>query len=447
MFTKKSVKDIDLTDKTVLLRTDFNVPVKDGVVQDDYRLVQALPTIQYLTEHKAKVVIISHLGRPQGARQAEYSLAPVAMKLKKLLPDNQVTFAPDCLGDTTKQAVKSLQSGQILLLENLRFHPEEESNDDGFAEQLAGLADIFVQDGFGVVHRAHASTEAITHHLPSVAGLLLEKEVATITEAMTNPDKPLMAVIGGAKIADKIDLLNRFIDIADIVAVGGAMANTFLLAKGMDIGKSIADRSEVTVAKDIMAKAAAKAKQGKFTFYLPQDCVVSKSLEDPAAPTRIVDWSTHTVAEVESYPKLPSTDKTQVAADELILDIGPFSGAFIAGAAQLAHTVIWNGTLGVTETKALQNPVGPFSHGSELVMDAMLGQFGSKPFSIVGGGDTVGYVQNRHTVDGFSHVSTGGGASLELMSGKKLPGIEALLNKDQWYTGKHKNYEKNFNRR
>lgn len=431
MFTKKTIRDIDVNQKVVLVRTDYNVPVKNGVVLDDYRIVQSLPTLQYLLEHNAKVVVMSHLGRPDGQRQTDCSLAPVAMVLKKLLPNNQVTFSPDCIGDSVKKVVQSLQPGQLVVLENLRFYPEEEANDDAFAGQLASLADVFVQDGFGVVHRAHASTEAITHHMPSVAGLLLEKEVSTITKTMEQPDRPLMAIIGGAKIADKIDLINRFIEIADVVAVGGAMANTFLLARGIDIGKSVADKNEVPMAKDIMAKAAAMAKSRQFTFYIPQDCVVSKSITDSSAPTRIVDWTTHAVAEIESYPKLPSVDQTKVAEDELILDIGPFSAAFMAGSIQLTKTVVWNGTLGVTETKALQSPVGPFAHGTETVMDAMLGQFGAKPFSLVGGGDTVAYIQSRNMTDGFGHVSTGGGASMELMAGKELPGLTGLLETNQ----------------
>lgn len=427
MFTKKTLRDINVNDKRVLLRADYNVPVKDGVIQDDYRIKQSLPTVKYLLEHKAKVIIISHLGRPDGQRQAASSLAPVALRLKKLLPNWSVNFVNDCIGPKVAKAVADMEPGQVLVLENLRFYSGEEANDADFAKQLAANADIFVQDGFGVVHRAHASTEAVTHYLPSVAGLLLEKEVDTITKVMETPERPLMAIIGGAKIADKIDILTRLIDLADIVAVGGAMANTFLLAQGVEIGKSVADKGELAVARDIMAKAEAKAKKQAFTFYLPQDAVVATSLDDPAVKTRVVDWTTHVVAEIESYPKRPAPETTKVGADELILDVGPFSGSFIAGAVQLAKTVIWNGTLGVTETKGLQGPVGPFAHGTEMVIDALLGQFGNRPFSVVGGGDTVGYIQSRDLTDSFNHVSTGGGASLELMAGRVLPGVAALL--------------------
>jgi phosphoglycerate kinase len=428
MFTKKTIKDIDLAGKTVLLRADYNVPLDDkSEITDDYRIRQSLPTLQYLLEQGAAVIICSHLGRPDGAADPKCSLFPVAKRLHELLK-RDVEFAPDCVGARTEKTAKDLQPGQILLLENLRFHSGEEANDDDFAKQLADLADVFVQDGFGVVHRAHASTEAITHHLPSVAGLLLEREVDTITNVMEHPTKPLVAVIGGAKIADKIEVLRRFMDIADVVAVGGAMANTFLQAQGVHIGSSKTDAEDLPLAKQILEIARQKSKETGFVFYLPQDGVVATGL-DAQAKTRIVDWSAHVVADIESYPKRPDHSTAVVAAGEMILDIGPFSGAFIAGCLQLAGTVVWNGAMGVTETKGLQGPIGPFAHGTELLVEAMLGQFGHRPFSLVGGGDTVGYIESRGLLESFNHVSTGGGASLELMSGRKLPGVEALENK------------------
>jgi len=331
-------------------------------------------------------------------------------------------------GERAQKAAENLQPGQVLLLENLRFHEEEEENDADFARQLASLAQVFVQDGFGVVHRAHASTEGVTRFLPSVAGLLLEREVDTITSVMENPVKPLVAVVGGAKIADKIDVLKRFIDIADVVAVGGAMANTFLQATGLKIGKSKTEPDDIPLAKHILELAKEKSRSGKFVFYLPQDGVVADKAAT-AAKTRIVDWSAHVIATIENYPKRPERVMSQVGHDEMILDVGPFSGAFIAGALQLAGTVVWNGALGVTETVGLQGPVGPFAHGTELLVEAMTGQFGNRPFSLVGGGDTVGYIESRGLLQAFNHVSTGGGASLELMSGRKLPGVEALENK------------------
>jgi 3-phosphoglycerate kinase len=427
-FNKKTIKDIDVAGKKVLVRADYNVPLNDkGEITDDYRVQQSVPTVRYLLDHGAAVILCSHLGRPDGKPNPAYSLFPVAKSLGKLL-GTEVEFAPDCVGERAEKAAQNLQPGQVLLLENLRFHPEEEANDDAFAARLASLADVFVQDGFGVVHRAHASTEAVTHHLPSAAGLLLEKEVDTITNAMENPKRPLVAVIGGAKISDKIEILQRFLDIADVVAVGGAMANTFLHATGLKVGKSKIEPDDLPLAKEIMHKVEAVKKERDFVFYLPQDGVVAKKL-DTAAPTRIVDWSARIIADIEAYPKRPLHEASQIADDEMLLDIGPFSGAFIAGLLQLAETVIWNGTMGVTETKGLQGPVGPTAHGTELLTEAMLGQFGNRPFSIVGGGDTVGFVQGRGLTASFDHVSTGGGASLELMSGRKLPGVEALESK------------------
>lgn len=429
MFTKKTIRDIDLQGKRVLLRADYNVPVaEDGSIADDYRIKQSLPTIKALLEKDVHLVICSHLGRPDGKPDKAFSLEPVRKRLSELL-NQDVAFAPDCIGTDTQKLVQNLQPKQILLLENLRFHAQEEANDDAFAQQLASYADVFVQDGFGVVHRAHASTEAITHHLPSVAGLLLEKEVDTITRVMDTPERPLMAIIGGAKISDKIDVLNKFIDIADFIAIGGAMANTFLQAEGIEIAKSKFEPNDVPIARDILEKAREKSKQQRFIFYVPQDGVVATSL-DKTARTRIVDWDAHVIAEVESYPKQPAAESREIADDELILDIGPFSGAFIAGGIQLANTVVWNGTMGVTETAGLQGPVGPFAHGTELVIDAMLGDYGHRPFSLVGGGDTVGYIEQRKLTGSFNHVSTGGGASLELMAGRKLPGVEALQNRD-----------------
>jgi phosphoglycerate kinase len=428
-FNKKTIRDIDLKGKTVLLRADYNVPLTDnGKISDDYRIKQSLPTVEYLISKKVKLVICSHLGRPTGPSDKSCSLKPVAERLRELLGNTSVHFLGDCIGPVVEDAVKKMEPGQVILLENLRFHPEEEKDDKDFAKSLAKLADVFVQDGFGVVHRAHASTDAITKFLPSVAGLLLEKEVDTITKVIEDPKRPLMAIIGGAKIADKIGILKKFIEIADIVAVGGAMANTFLQAEGITVGKSKVDPDGLSLARDILKTAKEKTAKGRFIFYLPHDGVVAKSL-DKTSPTRIVDWGTHVIADVESYPKRPAHTIGTVESDEMILDIGPFSGAFIAGSMQLADTVVWNGTMGVTETKGLQGPIGPYAHGTELVIEGLLGQFGHRPFSLIGGGDTVGYVESRGLVDAFDHVSTGGGASLELMAGETLPGVAALIDK------------------
>lgn len=424
-FRKKTIKDVGLDGKTILLRADYNVPLtKDGKITNDFRIKQSLPTLQYLLDKGCKVVICSHLGRPEGKRNLQFSLEPVAKHLEKLL-DKNVEFVSDCVGPEVEKAAKNLKPKQILLLENLRFHAEEEANEEKFAKHLASLAEVFVQDGFGVVHRAHASTDKVAKYLPSVAGLLLEKEVVTLVNVIKDPKRPLMAIIGGAKISDKIDVLRKFISLADFVAIGGAMANTFLKAQGIRTGKSLTDADDLPLAKEIMKEAKEEAKKRDFVFYLPQDGVVAKEL-DNKTQTRIVDWSAHVVADIENYPKRPPRSASRVEEGERILDIGPFSGAFIAGSMQLAGTVVWNGAMGVTEVRALMDATGPFAHGTELITEAMLGDFGRRPFSVVGGGDTVGYVEDMRLTDSFDHVSTGGGAALELMAGKKLPGVEVL---------------------
>ena len=425
-FTKQTIRDYDLEGKRILLRADYNVPMdKHGHITDDYRIRKSLPTIKYLLENHCSVIICSHLGRPDGIANKTLSLKPIANRLAELL-NKPVSFADDCIGELAYVASGKLKPGQILMLENLRFHVQEEANDPVFSKQLAFNAEVFVQDGFGVVHRSHASTVGVTKFLPSIAGLLLYDEVNTLSEVMINPKRPLVAIVGGAKIKDKIDILKRFLKIADILVVGGAMANTFIMAKGIDIGSSLVDKGELSLAGEIIDLAAQKMKKQKFTFYIPQDGVVSDSLTTPSY-TRIVDWDSHVVADVEAYPKQPKVYSYSIKKDEMILDIGPFSGAFIAGSIQLANTILWNGTLGVTETKAIIGPIGPFAHGTELVIEALLGQYGSKPFSIIGGGDTVGYIEELKLEDSFNHVSTGGGASLDLLSGRKLPGVEALL--------------------
>lgn len=432
-FTKKTIRDIDVKDKTVLVRVDFNVPIDEhGVITDDYRIRQALPTIEHLRGLGAKIVLISHLGRPKDSHDASCSLAPTATRLSDLL-HLPVTFVEYCVGEKPKAAIAAAKQGDIILLENLRYNEAEEANDEDFAKQLAELADIFVQDGFGVVHRAHASTEAITHYLPSVAGLLLEREVDTITKAMEDPERPLAVVIGGAKISDKIELLEKFVETADFIGVVGAMANTFLLAEGVQVGKSLVEPDALDTAKAVLAKARARMQKDKFTFYLPHDVVVAEAI-DSNAQTRVVDINSHTWADINNYPQKPAPASYTVQQQELILDIGPISAATIAGALKLAKTAVWNGTAGVTETTGLAGAAKPFSHGTNTIADALLGEHAgdkNKPFSVVGGGDTVGYVESVPTLrERLGHVSTGGGASLELMAGKKLPGVEALLNKD-----------------
>lgn len=424
-FPWQTIKDIELHEKRILMRVDYNVPIKGGVITSDYRITQNLPTIEYLLDKKCSIVLMSHLGRPEGKYDPKYSLKPVAEHLAKLLK-KPVLFAKDCIGVDTEKMVKALEPGQVLLLENVRFHPEEEAGDEAFAKKLSTYGDIFVQDAFGVVHHGAVSVSEIPKFLPAVAGLLLEKEVINVTSVMQKPTRPLVAIVGGAKISDKIEILKKFIEIADFIAIGGAMANSFLLAEGVDIGRSLADRSDLPLAKDILEKARSRAKKGNFVFYVPEDGIVATDMGDPKS-TRIVSWNSPIVADIENYPKRPKAEASRIAPNEAIYDIGPLSASFIAGACQFAATVVWNGTMGVTEVEGKNNdPVGPFSHGTDILVDALTGQYGHRPYTLVGGGDTSAYVEQQHMTGAFNHVSTGGGASLELMEGKKLPGIEAL---------------------
>jgi 3-phosphoglycerate kinase len=431
-FNKKTIRDWDMRGKRVLMRADYNVPLANGRITDDYRLKQSLPTIKYLLEQDVKLIIISHLGRPTGPDDKETSLAPVAKRLAQLL-DKQVAFVGDCIGPDVKTAADKLEARQILMLENVRFHPEEEKNDHDFAKAIvhATGAELLVQDGFGVVHRAHATTEAIAKIIPAVAGFLVEREVDTITRVMEEPQRPFVAVVGGAKIADKIEILERLIKQADLVAVGGAMANDFLLAEGYKLGKSLLDRESLGHAKKILAQARAAEKERNFNFLVPVDGVVSTDIKGKA-PTRLVDFASNSLADIEAYPKKPVHQSYSVKADEMVLDIGPMSAYQISGAVRLANTVVWNGTMGVTETKGIAGAHAPFSHATKIVVEAMIGlsnRHKNKAFTLVGGGDTVGYVESEGLVEDFSHVSTGGGASLELMSGHKLPGVEVLWDK------------------
>lgn len=396
MFNKQTVKDIDLAGKTVVVRVDYNVPVEpDGSIGDLYRVEASLPTLKYLIEQKCKLVLISHLGRPEGKVDPKFSLKPVSAKLSEMI-GQPVEFAEDCVGPKAEQAVKSLQPGGILLLENLRFHPEEEANDEGFAKQLASLGEVFVQDGFAVVHRAHASTSGITKFLPSVAGLLLEKEVTTIAQAMENPKRPLVAILGGAKVSDKIELIEKFMTIAQTVIIGGAMANTFFKAQGHDIGKSIYEAESVDEAKKLMASAEQK---GVSLHFPSEDMGVGQALEADTA----------------------RSDKTldQIDASDYILDIGPKAAAAINDLVKGAGSVIWNGPFSMIEFKN-------FRSGSLALANAVID---SGAQSLIGGGDTAAFLDENHLIDKFGWVSTGGGASLELMAGKPLPGVDALMDR------------------
>lgn len=404
-FYKLTMNDVPIEGKTVLVRADYNVPLTDdGKVEDDYRIRMSVETIRALLAHKCKVVIISHLGRPDGVRNPKYSLKPAAERLAELL-GVPVQFIDDCIGEKPRMFVKRAPKISVNVLENVRFYPGEEANDEQFARALvkASNAEYFVQDGFGVVHRAHASTSAITHLLPSVAGLLLEREYTTITGAMKHPKRPLVAVLGGAKVSDKIGVIEKLVDVADTIVIGGAMANTFLARQGLFIGASKAETDQNDVIDAIYEKAVAKVGRSAVSSFLvlPTDVGVGASTE-PTATRQDVS--------VRGIP-----------AGTMALDLGPESSKNIQDIVRQAHTVIWNGTLGYAEVPAFRS--------ASVALAETLAENRAEIDSIIGGGDTVDFVLHwdKNQGNSFSHVSTGGGASLELMSGEKLPGIEALL--------------------
>ena len=403
-FSKQTVRDIDVDRQVVLVRVDYNVPLKkDGSIDDDLRIRASLPTIKHLIERLCKLVLMSHLGRPEGRDQSQ-SLAPVAARLSELLGQS-VKFIDDCIGDKVYQTVKHAPCGSVILLENLRYYPQEEADDMEFAKNIAKStgANLFVQDGFGAAHRAHASTHAITQFLPSFAGLLLEKEVTMINRSMELPARPFVAIIGGAKISDKIDLIKRFIDKADKILIGGAMANTFLKFKRYDMGKSLVESDQDEILREIYDLAAAKIGPENVDDFLvlPKDLAVSTSIDDPNQIRREV-----------------SVDK--IANDEMALDIGTQAIDQFCDIISTAKTIVWNGPMGIAEKEV-------FSIGSARIALAIAAN--NEDVSIVGGGDTADFVLKWSGGDesSFTHISTGGGASMELMSGKKLPGVESLL--------------------
>jgi phosphoglycerate kinase len=401
-FFKLTIRDVPLDNQTVLMRADYNVPLDSkGKISDDLRIRASLPTIENLLKRGCKVVIISHLGRPEG-RDEKLSLEPIAERLATLLR-RDVRFVNDCIGDKVYQVVKRAPKGSVIVLENLRFYKEEEADDPVFAKKIATAtgARYFVQDGFGIVHRAHASTHAITLYIPSVAGLLLEREYTMITSAMQSPKRPLVAVMGGAKVSDKIPLIERFAKVADTIYVGGALANTFLAHRGVPIGKSIVEPDEFPVIDHLYETARAKVGDNTDDFIvLPTDVAVASSLQS-TGPRKVVG-----LGDIES--------------EDEILDIGDQSIESMVDIIESAGTVIWNGTLGYAENPA-------FAHGSARLALALASQ--PQTTSIIGGGDTADFALkwDGHGGKSFTHVSTGGGASLELMSGEKLPGIESLL--------------------
>lgn len=403
-FSKQTIRDVPLEGKTVLVRADYNVPLaKDGTIRDDLRIRASLPTLNYLLEHHCKVIIMSHLGRPDGKRDERFSLHPVAVRLAELT-GRTVRFADDCVGDEAYQAAKTAAPGSITLYENVRFHPEDEANDEAFAARIAkaSKADYFVQDGFGVAHRAHASTEAITHYLPSVAGLLLEKEYVALRSAIDAPKRPLVAILGGAKVSDKIGIIQRFVSKADTILVGGAMANTFLAHAGHNMQSSMVEGGQDATIDTIYRAVADKHADEPANDFLrlPVDVAVARAIEADE-PRRVV-----------------AVDA--LAEGDIALDIGDSTIDEYVAVLETAGTVIWNGPVGYSE---LPN----FAHGSARIALALATH--PNTISVVGGGDTADFVLHWDASGGksFTHVSTGGGAGLELMAGKELPGIAALL--------------------
>jgi phosphoglycerate kinase len=403
--TKLSIRDLDLAHKHVFMRVDFNVPLsEDGSeITDDTRIKETLPTIEYALRHKAKLILASHLGRPKGKVNLKYSLRPVVDRLRTLLDhrlgeQTNVAFAPDCMGDIAKELARQLESGQVLLLENLRFHPEEEANDPAFAKKLASLCELYVNDAFGSAHRAHASTEGITHFVKqSAAGLLMEKELTYLGKALEDPAKPFVAILGGAKVSDKIDVIDNLLGKVDALLIGGGMAYTFLKAKGQEVGKSLLEADKIDVAKEALAKAKARGVR----FLLPVDHVLADKFA-AGAQTKIFEGE-------GPFP-----------ADWMALDIGPKTVALFEKEVDGAATIVWNGPMGVFEMPA-------FAKGTTAIAKAVAAN--KSAISIIGGGDSVAAVKQAGVADQIKHISTGGGASLEFLEGKKLPGVEALTEK------------------
>jgi phosphoglycerate kinase len=393
---KLTIKDLDLRGKRVFLRVDFNVPLKDGVVTDDTRIRETLPTLRLAMEKGGRLVLASHLGRPKGARNEKYSLKPAAKKLEELL-GKRIEFADDCVGETAEAKSRALKDGEVLLLENVRFHPEEEKNDEGFSKQLAALCDgLFVCDAFGSAHRAHASVVGITHFVKqSAAGLLMEKELAYMGQAISNPARPFVAILGGAKVSDKIEVVENLMKIADAMLIGGGMAYTFLKAHGHPIGKSLVEADKIGLAKKILDDALQK----NFKFLLPVDHVIAPEFK-PDAPAKTVD--------ISATPD-----------DQMGLDIGPRTIAAYSAEIAKAKTIVWNGPMGVFEMPS-------FAKGTLEVAKAVANATEHGAISIVGGGDSVAAVHQSGVAAKISHISTGGGASLEFLGGRKLPGVEAL---------------------
>jgi phosphoglycerate kinase len=395
---KLSIRDLDMAGKRVFIRVDFNVPLVDGRVTDDTRIRETLPTLKLAMERGARLVLASHLGRPKGKPDPKYSLAPVAAKLAELL-GKSVDFAADCIGPDAEAKSRALSDGGVLLLENVRYHAEEEKNDDAFSRQLAALCDgLFVCDAFGSAHRAHASVVGITHHVKqAAAGLLMERELEYLGNALTNPNRPFIAILGGAKVSDKIEVVRNLMRVADSMLIGGAMAYTFLKSQGVAVGRSLVEDDKLDLARDLLQQAAER----KFRFLLPVDHVVAESPDASQTETR---------------------DIRDTPADMMGLDIGPKTVALFRSALDGAKTILWNGPLGMFEKPA-------FAQGTLGVAKAVADATRAGAISIVGGGDSVAAVHQAGVSAGISHISTGGGASLEFLAGRTLPGVAALTDK------------------
>lgn len=392
---KKTIRDIDWQGKRALVRVDFNVPMADGRITDDTRVRAVLPTLQYLCQAGARVILMSHLGRPKGQRNEVYSLKPVAEHLVALMPQANVKFVADCIGTEAERAVHSLSEGDVLVLENLRFYAEEEKNEASFAQALSRLGDVFVNDAFGTAHRAHASTAGVAKYLTAVAGFLMEQEIDVMGKALSAPEHPFVAVIGGAKVSDKITVLENLLPKVDALLIGGGMANTFLAAQGHELGKSLVETDAIPTAQALLQQA----KESGVHLLLPLDVIVADAFSADAA---------HRIADVSA-----------IAPDGMALDIGPKSIEAYQRVIHTAKTVIWNGPMGVFEMAA-------FAEGTFAIARAMARVDG---VTIVGGGDSVAAVEKANLADQMTHVSTGGGASLEFMEGKALPGVAALADR------------------
>jgi phosphoglycerate kinase len=396
---KLTIRDLEMAGKRVFVRVDFNVPLKDGVVTDDTRIRETVPTLRLAVERGARLVLASHLGRPKGGPDPKFSLWPAAKKLEELL-GQPVAFAKDCVGPGAEGQSKALRDGEVLVLENVRFHPEEEKNGEEFSRQLAAMCDgLFVCDAFGSAHRAHASVVGITRFVKqAAAGLLMEKELAYLGKAISDPARPFVAIIGGAKVSDKIEVVENLMKVADAMLIGGGMAYTFLKSQGVGIGKSLVEEDKLDLARKILADAKAK----NFKLMLPVDHVVAGEFKADARAS---------VVDVSATP-----------ADQMGLDIGPKTVAAYAAEISRAKTILWNGPMGVFEMPA-------FAAGTLAVAKAVAAATAAGATSIVGGGDSVAAVQQSGVASGISHISTGGGASLEFLGGAKLPGVEALTDK------------------